>query len=142
MKNIMRTSYISGVRKTPGTGGDCATRTIAFDWKREALLPEPSPPKLPVATPPPPPPALPPSATPMRGTFIEPVGPLPPPLKIDALYSGRLTGTVPPGWSRDGWVVAMRDNIRRTDDGWQRDRFIAEINAVDSSNGRVGDRGC
>jgi len=49
---------------------------------------------------------------------------------FDPLYRGTLTGQVPPGWSRDGWIMVTRDRMCRTDDKAMRDRLQAEIDAV------------
>jgi hypothetical protein len=35
---------------------------------------------------------------------------------FDALYRGTLTGKVPDGWSRDGWIVSLRDRLSRVDE--------------------------
>lgn len=50
---------------------------------------------------------------------------------FDPLYRGTLTGKVPDGWSREGWVMVTRDRMHRTDDRAMRDRLQAEIEAVD-----------
>jgi hypothetical protein len=73
-----------------------------------------------------------------------PVPPVPPPSPIpsdwvaipleaclfDPLYRGTLTGKVPDGWSRDGWVMSLRDRMTRTDDKAVRKRLQDELDAV------------
>ncbi len=77
-----------------------------------------------------------------------PAEPVPPPDWVfipleqcifDPLYRGTLTGKVPDGWSRDGWVMSLGDRMTRTDDKAMRDRLQAEIEAVEGE--REGDRG-
>jgi hypothetical protein len=41
---------------------------------------------------------------------------IPWPTDIDPLYTGRLTGKVPDGWSRDGWLCSLRDRLSRVDE--------------------------
>jgi hypothetical protein len=116
-------------RRSAVTCRDAVTypvRTVSLDWSKADLLPteQATAPATPVPLPAPPLPTPP----PMRGTFIEPIGPTPPPMpRLDQLYTGRLTGTVPPGWTRDGWLMAMKDNLRRTDDPLQQRMFREEI---------------
>jgi len=50
---------------------------------------------------------------------------------FDPLYTGRLDGKVPDGWSRDGWIMVTRDRMTRTDDKAMRERLQAEIEAVE-----------
>jgi hypothetical protein len=54
---------------------------------------------------------------------------------FDPLYIGTLTGKVPDGWSRDGWIMVTRDRMRRTDDKAMRARLQAEIDAVEGNGG-------
>ena len=56
---------------------------------------------------------------------------------VDALYRGTLTGQVPPRWSRDGWVMSLRDRTHRTDDKEMRARLQAEIDAVEGEADRL-----
>jgi hypothetical protein len=32
---------------------------------------------------------------------------------IDQLNTGKLTGEVPPNWTREGWAASLRDRLRR-----------------------------
>ena len=52
-------------------------------------------------------------------------------IEVDALYTGRLTGKVPMGWTRDGWVIATRDRLKRTHDPVGRRRLKAELRSVE-----------
>jgi hypothetical protein len=49
---------------------------------------------------------------------------------FDPLYRGTLTGKVPDGWSREGWMMSLRDRMTRTDDKAVRERLQAEIRGV------------
>ena len=99
----MRAKYIGCVRKALGTGGTCAVRKVAFDWGLAVIVPPP----LPVA------PEQTRDSGPSEAISVEcdRVEAAPP---MDALYTGRLTGTVPAGWTRDGWTHATRDRMSRT----------------------------
>lgn len=48
----------------------------------------------------------------------------------EALYSGALTGSVPAGWSRDGWIDSLRDRMARTDDPVVRRMLKRELDAI------------
>jgi hypothetical protein len=50
---------------------------------------------------------------------------------FDPLYLGLagLTGKVPDGWSRDGWVMSLQDRLTRTNDPVIRRRLRAELRA-------------
>ncbi len=57
---------------------------------------------------------------------------------IDPLYTGRLTGKVPDGWTREGWIIATWDRLKRTRDPVGRRRLRAELRAVEAEAARGG----
>jgi len=56
---------------------------------------------------------------------------------FDPLYTGTLTGKVPNGWSRDGWVMSLRDRSTRTDDPEVKRRLKDELRAVEGEAERA-----
>lgn len=77
---------------------------------------------------------------------------------MDQLFTGKLTGEVPPTWTREGWVSVTRDRMSRTNCPDMRRRFREELAAIEprvkpviqhvvhtidakqESNGTVGER--
>lgn len=57
---------------------------------------------------------------------------IPWPIDIDPLHTGRLTGKVPPGWSRDGWIMVTRDRMTRTNDPELLRLLQAELDAIEA----------
>jgi len=58
---------------------------------------------------------------------------IPWPIDIDPLYTGRLTGKVPDGWTRDGWIISLRDRITRTHMQPGRRMLQAELDAIEAT---------
>ena len=60
---------------------------------------------------------------------------IPWPIDIDPLYRGidGLTGRVPPGWSKSGWVCSLRDRITRTHIQPGRRRLQTELGAIEAA---------
>lgn len=50
----------------------------------------------------------------------------------DALYTGKLTGRVPDKWTKQGWIIAIRDRLKRTNDRVLRRLLRAELRAVEA----------
>jgi hypothetical protein len=63
---------------------------------------------------------------------------IPWPYDIDPLYAGRLTGKVPDGWTRDGWIISLRDRITRTHMQPGRGRLKAELRTIEAEVETVG----
>ena len=132
-----------GIRESLGTpratnGGASAKRVFRFDWKLKlgtVQLPSnlrsvDEPVSSAIA------PAIP--ATPLAGspapnsadhqeTKIDRI-------PIDPLYFGRLDGKVPAGWTLDGWLMSLRDRLRRVhergDERVVARRLEAEMDAI------------
>lgn len=49
---------------------------------------------------------------------------------LDPLYTGTLTGKVPHGWTREGWILAMRDRMSRTNCPDMQRRLREELAAI------------
>ena len=52
---------------------------------------------------------------------------------FDPLYTGTLTGEVPHGWTRDGWIISLKDRMTRTDDPVMLDMLNRELKSVSES---------
>lgn len=56
---------------------------------------------------------------------------IPWPIDIDPLHTGRLTGKVPGDWSRDGWIMSLKDRIKRTRIQPGRRMLQAELGTIE-----------
>lgn len=56
---------------------------------------------------------------------------IPWPIYIDPLHTGRLTGKVPSGWSREGWIMVTRDRMTHTNDEVVLGLLRAELSALE-----------
>ena len=65
---------------------------------------------------------------------------------VDPLHSGKLTGHVPRCWTARGWVMSLKDRLRRTDDAETVARLKSELKAIEDQKlgtptGRSGHTG-
>lgn len=118
---------------------DSAKRVFRFDWGGQPGTVKPCPPlslvsnEGQVGTPASSSPPIPTDCDPIPSPQTHKV--IPWPVTIDPLHTGRLEGRVPDGWTRDGWIMATKDRLRRLkerDDERTVTRMLqAELKAIE-----------